>query len=237
MKAKNALAYLTQVNDDSWISTCLLCAFACVLCIPFATLQWWVIPALVLGMLYEQLIEWLAHGWLQHYECRAFAFFVWRHARHHEQPQIHHALQPLVIFVPVTTMILIPCIILILFGSPILRSFAAWMIIGFLLTHIALNIEHYDIHMRHKILPRFVRRSRYYKTVVYYHIKHHNDYSQLPLAADTLRVYGISNPWLDILLYRIGATQVVDYIVPSLVSWLEKTLRVDTTKWVKTSSS
>ena len=131
-------------------------------------------------------------------------------------------------------MILVPCIALVILGTFTLSSFAAWMIIGFLATHIVLNIEHYDIHMARKITPRFVRKSWYYKRVIYYHVKHHKDYSQSPLPANVLRVYGITNPWLDILLCHIGACRIVDRIYPKLVSWLELRLRVDTCKWVKT---
>jgi hypothetical protein len=205
-----------KINDDGWVLTCVIC-FCCLLfCLTEVEISYSIV-GLLIGICYEQIIEWLAHGWLQHYNCRTFSFFVWRHERHHLTPSLHHALQPIVVFIPVVLLLLSPFMVTAIFFD-FLHDFSLWVIIGFLATHIILNIEHYDIHVK-KIVPKPLRNSWYYKQIIKYHLGHHISHAK---NTNSLRVYGITNPWMDIFFQKIGLSSMMDIIYPKMVKYLDK---------------
>ncbi len=160
------------------------------------------------GMLYEQTVEWGAHGWLQSQPVEGLEFFRWRHGRHHKDPESHHALQPISIWGPVVAGLLSPALAGAASKNHAKRNFALGTIAGFLATHALLNVAHYDIHAKNKIIPEPLRNTRYYKGIERIHNAHHNGSEQ--------RIYGITNPWLDIGLERAGASKAMDKVFPFL---------------------
>lgn len=223
MKWTNIKSTLGKINDDGWRITCLICAFAILYCAPYLKLHWMGVAALLVGILYEQVIEWLAHGWLQHHSCKVFNFFVQRHHRHHINTGQHHALQPIAVFLPVVLTLLAPAILWSCFSSStVVVSLNCWLIIGFLSAHILLNILHYEIHAKKKATPLFFRKSKYYLYVKHVHMYHHQRASIKDKDKHELDyVFGIANPWVDIFLYRIGLTAWVDTHYPKFVQWLD----------------
>jgi hypothetical protein len=202
---------IAKVNDDGWIPTTLVCiAGATVAAGRGVRRPGRFLSGILAGVLYEQLVEWAAHGWLQSEPVEGLEFFRWRHGRHHVDPQNHHALQPISIWTPVVAVLLFPA--LILSTSPRKRSaIASGMISGFLLAHAALNIEHYDIHAQRKVVPNVIRGTKYYSEVVRIHLAHHDGVE--------LRIYGITNPWLDMLLERVGASSLMDRLFQRIGKW------------------
>ncbi len=212
------------LNDDGWILSSILCLIVMLYYINFTILSLLSIVFIAIGVFYEQTIEWLAHGWLQHYECKIFYFFNLRHERHHKDPLTHHALQPIIVFIPVVFLLLFPFILVVQCQTSfIYRSYASGIIIGFLGAHILLNLLHYDIHAKNKIIPFFLRNTWYYKGVKYFHLHHHYS-NYLGPKMSKYPVYGISNPWLDIFYYKIGLNNLVDRFYPKFIFFLQKAL-------------
>lgn len=205
-----------KINDDGWKTSCGICVAASLACCYHLKFNFLIILCLAGGVLYEQTVEWLAHHFLQHGRSRALVFFKARHMRHHRDPVTHHALQPIVIFVPVVAVLLMPFIAMILFGVSAGGANAKATIIGFLLTHAILNIEHYDIHAKRKIVPWAIRNTRYYQAVIRYHNAHH--------AHDSLSagVYGITNPWFDLSLHKIKIDAYMERIIDQAVSGFDR---------------
>jgi len=147
---------LKLINDDGWITSIFICTLTIFFLLPLIEINFIFCAFFAVGILYEHIIEWLAHGWLQHYRCNIFSFFNKRHQRHHENTLIHHALQPISILIPAVCIILIPFIIMLFFVSNgLFKSISIGVISGFLLAHIYLNLLHYDIHSVNKIFPVF----------------------------------------------------------------------------------
>jgi len=198
-----------RLNDDSWQLTTAICLAGTAGAIWKGRTS---LPALALGsisgVLYEELLEWADHGWLQSQPVEGFEYFRWRHGRHHKRPEQHHALQPATIWVPVVTMLLSPALVASRARKSTTRSAGCGVVAGFLLAHVTLNIEHYDIHAAHKIVPNYIRTTYYYREIERIHLAHHG-------GADS-RIYGITNPWLDMLLDRLGAPSGMDRIFGSI---------------------
>ena len=207
-----------KINDDGWKTSCGICVVASWACCYHLQFNFLLVLYVAGGMLYEQTVEWLAHHFLQHGRNRTLVFFKARHMRHHRDPVTHHALQPVVIFVPVVLGLLMPFVALIVWGTPIWRSNAGAVIVGFLLTHAVLNIEHYDIHAKKKIVPRTIRNTRYYQAVIRYHQAHH---AHIPLSAG---VYGITNPWFDLLLHKMKIDAYMRQVVDRGLSRFDRIL-------------
>lgn len=160
---------------------------------------------ILLGCLYEQTVEWSAHGWFQHGDTRIFRYFERRHFRHHQEPRVHHALQPIGVCFPVIGVLLLPAALCLRFGSG-LAEVGSGVVFGFLFCHIVLNLLHYEFHApreRH-VLPEFIHRTRYYKAVQRYHRWHHEGDERAH------HVFGITNPWLDKFLHRVGVSDWMD---------------------------
>ncbi len=192
-------------SDDGWVFvtvvTILLGVFLGLVCNNPVLF----IIGFALGSLYEQIIEYLAHGWLQHKRIGVFDYFVARHTRHHAESQKHHALQSIPTTFFVTILLLSPFIFTVIY-STIGKDISLGIMAGFLVTHALLNVLHYDVHAPKKIIPEILRNTKYYKSVSYYHILHHQNHRK---GIDN-RIYGVTNPWLDMFLHKIGISNFVD---------------------------
>lgn len=190
-------------NDDGWIPITAFCLTTSALAVLAARrCARTGFPGFLAGLLYEQVVEWAAHGWLQSQPVEGLEFFRWRHSRHHEDPVSHHALQPISIWVPTVGVLLSPAFVAARSASSSSRSAGLGVISGFLFAHAVLNIEHYDIHAERKVVPRSLRRTYYYREVERIHLAHH--------AGSDARIYGVTNPWLDMVLHRLRATDLLD---------------------------
>jgi hypothetical protein len=194
-----------RLNDNSWQLTTILCLAGT------AGAGWRgrgspraLAAGFLCGVLYEELLEWADHGWLQSQPVEGFEYFRWRHGRHHQRPDQHHALQPATIWIPVVTGLLSPALVALRSRKGSTRSAGSGLVAGFLLAHATLNIEHYDIHATRKIVPEPIRTTYYYREVERLHLAHHDGVES--------RIYGITNPWLDMLLDRLGASRRMDEI-------------------------
>jgi hypothetical protein len=202
-------SWLCKLNDDGWRMTTAICLISAGACLSRVSCRGRVAaPAFVAGVIYEQLVEWAAHGWLQSEEVDGFQFFRWRHGRHHRDPANHHALQPLSVWAPVVTALLSPCAALAASKRSPCRVAGFAAMSGFLAAHALLNIIHYDIHSPKKIIPGWLRSTRYFIYVQQVHLAHH--------AGDDRRLYGITNPWLDQLLEYMGAPKRMDILFQSV---------------------
>lgn len=72
--------------------------------------------------------------------------------------------------------------------------------------------EHYDIHAKKKIVPRVLRNTRYYQAVIRYHNAHH---AHVLLSAG---IYGITNPWFDLLLHKLEIDAYMKRIIDRAVN-------------------
>jgi sterol desaturase/sphingolipid hydroxylase (fatty acid hydroxylase superfamily) len=206
---------IEQLNDDGWVPTTLLCLTAAgIATIRTRRHRGTFVAGFVAGITYEQLVEWAAHGWLQSEPVEGFEFFRWRHGRHHRDPESHHALQPISIWLPVVTVLLGPALLATRARTAPLHDLACAMIAGFLVAHAGLNVAHYDIHAPNKIVPGRIRRSRYYRSIERIHIAHHE-------GSDS-RIYGVTNPWLDMLLEKVGATGLMDRAFRRVGRWAKR---------------
>lgn len=105
-------------------------------------------------------------------------------------------------------------------STPLLANSSKALIIGFLLTHIVLNIEHYDIHAKKKIVPMIIRQTWYYQAVIHYHMSHH---AHTPLSKG---IYGITNPWFDLFLHRTGISTLVNKIIQRFLRYIDKKIYI-----------
>lgn len=210
-----------KLNDDGWRTSIFICVIGIVFTLTYSDINWYTIIGFCLGVFFEHIIEWLAHGWLQHYDCKVFNFFNWRHQRHHDNTTYHHALQPITILVPIVFILLSPFILFIIYSDNILFSgLSSGLIIGFLFAHIFLNLLHYDIHAKNKVFPLYFRNTNYYQRIYKEHITHHIEH-QKSVKISEYRIYSISNPWLDILLDKCGLSNIIDKVYPRLINLIE----------------
>lgn len=205
MRNREDPANVVRLNDDSWQLTTAICL------IGTAAASWRGKGSLrafavgsISGVLYEELLEWADHGWLQSRPVEGFEYFRWRHGRHHQRPEQHHALQPATVWIPVVAILLSPALSALRSRNSTTRSAGCGLIAGFLLAHATLSVEHYDIHATRKIVPNRIRRTYYYREVERMHLAHHDGVES--------RIYGITNPWLDLALDRLGAARGMDRI-------------------------
>jgi len=212
---------LKKINDDGWITSVIICVIGILITFIFGKINWYSLFGLTLGIIYEHVVEWFAHGWFQHYQNKIFKFFYWRHQRHHDDSSSHHALQPISILIPVIIVILFPFILIVgFFKNTLLVGFATGSIIGFLFAHIYLNLLHFDIHSKKKIFPAFFRKTSYFQKIYTEHINHHIEH-KTGIIKSRYRVYSISNPWLDILLDKLGINAKVDKLYPLFIKFIE----------------
>jgi len=213
---------LKQINDDGWIISMVICIIFSIVILFHIKLLIASIIGVIIGILYEHIVEWFAHGWFQHYNCEVFNFFNWRHQRHHDNSEQHHALQPIIILFPVIFLILLPFIIVALFISNLwLKSFSLGVMFGFFVAHIYLNLLHYDIHARKKIFPKFFRNTSYYQMIYKSHIDHHIEH-KTGIKKTKYRIYSISNPWLDIIFDVIGLAKTMDIVYLKIILTIDK---------------
>lgn len=203
---------LRKINDDGWVPTTTFCVLTAALAVALMKRPFRAgIPGIAVGVLYEQTVEWAAHGWLQSQLVDGFEFFRWRHGRHHKNPRAHHALQPISIWVPTVTALLSPALLGTRSSREDTRSLSLGIIAGFLSAHAVLNIEHYDFHAEKRIVPARIRRTAYYREVERIHLAHH--------AGSEARIYSVTNPWLDIVLEHVGATRALDMTYRRVGHW------------------
>ena len=200
----------------SLVSCSLACLAGCVLALYYTDLSWMLLPGIVVGVLYEHLVEWATHGWLQHQPSRLFRYFVQRHARHHRQVTRYQSLENNAVLLPVIALLLSPACAVLAF-YPAYQAMAAGVIVGFLAAHIYLNALHYDLHAPSPILPGWLRHTAYYRTLASMHRQHHYGVRPDSFLAD-YRIYSVSNPWLDAALDRMGAARAMDIAF----GWVER---------------
>lgn len=205
---------LKRINDDGWKETIVICLVVMVTCFCYVQISIVAIASFVLGNLFEETLEWLGHGWVQHYPSKIFDF-IERHKRHHNETRVHHAIQPITHFVVASIVLLLPVFIVMYFGYV---SLGCSFIAGYCLSHIILNILHYDIHapIAKKIVPSILRKTGYYKLVEKLHIAHHRHDDSFGY-----RIYGVTNPWLDMLYQKIRLDKLVDRIYPEIIKFID----------------
>lgn len=153
----------------------------------------------ILGILYGQTIEWFVHGYIQHSRLKIFTSYRKNHIYHHKYPKEDLPVQPLSYFI---------------IGSILLLAPLYWIdgfVSGYLFIYIFINVIHFDLHSDKRILSNRMWNTRYFKLITYNHIAHHNS-TKLKYTT-----HSVTNPYLDIIFYKIRLTQMND--------WIEKKLR------------
>lgn len=152
------------------------------------------IGGFLLGILYAQIIEWFVHGWIQHHPFKIFSAYRKNHLLHHKNPEIPASVQPVQYF---------------LIGS-IFLLFPFWSVkgfyVGYFFMYLMINVIHYDLHIKNKLLPNWLWNTFYFRLIKSHHEKHHKGE----------HAHSVTNPYLDYLFDYIKLTNLNNYIAKKL---------------------
>lgn len=152
----------------------------------------------IFGILYAQTIEWFVHGWIQHHSFKIFKPYREIHIYHHKYPQKPLAVQPITYFVIGSIALLFPFISV------------GGFYIGYFLTYIMINVIHYDLHSRKKILPLIVWKIFFFKWIASHHKAHHTG------KKFWYTTYSVTNPALDVLFSVLYLHKLNNWIARKL---------------------
>jgi hypothetical protein len=203
---------IVRFNDDAWKTSCAV-SFMCVTwCVYRSHLGVVFLCGAILGVLYQEYIEWWGHLLQHRAQSQVLRYFRVRHGRHHTHPKAPHALQPLLAVIIAFPAMLAPALWCIRSGADTVQSFGYGVVAGFFFAYGTLCLLHYDVHAERKVVPAWIRATIYYKKVESRHEAHHIQ----------ARYYCVSNPWVDDFMTWVGADQVLTRVGQVFFRFIDK---------------